>query len=166
MSTGATPLPSPAAVAAPVDSSQVRSSNKSHTRPEPVVSTVNSNSNKAKVDLHDLEPPKAAKIPTVVANYQSRWEREKAKARAEGTDIDGGDPRMIGPWVIGEMLGRGASGKLLLLMPLSSCLICDCCLSRTSSARPPLFKWENGCRQDPQSASKLIFSFFSTCIRW
>jgi hypothetical protein len=118
MSTGIPPPPSPAAVAAPVDI-QVRSSYKSHTPPEPVVSAVNSNSNKVKADLHDLEPPKAAKIPTVVANYQSRWEREKAKARAEGTDLDGGDPRMIGPWVIGEMLGRGASGKLLFLMALN-----------------------------------------------
>jgi len=58
-----------------------------------------------------LDPPKAAKIPTVVANYQSRWEKEKAKALAAGTDLDGGDPKMIGPWVIGEMLGKGASGS-------------------------------------------------------
>jgi hypothetical protein len=57
-----------------------------------------------------LDPPKAAKVPTAVANYQTRWEREKAKARAEGTSIEPKDPKMIGPWIIGEMLGRGASG--------------------------------------------------------
>lgn len=58
----------------------------------------------------NLDPPKADKIPTSIANYQSRWEREKSKARAEGVDIDAKDPKMIGPWVVGEMLGRGASG--------------------------------------------------------
>lgn len=57
-----------------------------------------------------FEPPKATKVASSVTNYQTRWEREKAKARAEGTDIETGDPKMIGPWVIGEMLGRGASG--------------------------------------------------------
>jgi hypothetical protein len=58
----------------------------------------------------DLDPPKVAKVPTAVANYQTRWEREKAKARAEGTEIESKDPKMIGPWILGEMLGRGASG--------------------------------------------------------
>lgn len=58
----------------------------------------------------DLNPPKAPKVPTSVPNYQTRWEREKAKARAEGADVEGRDPKMIGPWVLGEMLGRGASG--------------------------------------------------------
>jgi hypothetical protein len=93
-----------------VDYTRIKSSHKSHTPSKPVVSTLKTNP--VNGSPHDLDPPKAAKIPTVVANYQSRWEREKAKARAEGTDIDGGDPKMIGPWVIGEMLGRGASGKL------------------------------------------------------
>lgn len=60
----------------------------------------------------NLTPPKAPKQQQHgVANYQTRWEREKAKARAEGTDIEGGDTKTIGPWVLGEMLGRGASGS-------------------------------------------------------
>lgn len=62
----------------------------------------------------DLDPPKAAKLPTAVANYQTRWEREKAKAHAEGVEIEPKDPKMIGPWILGEMLGRGASGKYIL----------------------------------------------------
>jgi hypothetical protein len=117
MTTRITPPPTPA-VSTPVstvDYTQVRSSNKSHALSKPVVSTTDN----VRVNPHDLDPPKAAKIPTVVANYQSRWEREKAKARAEGTDLDGGDPKMIGPWVIGEMLGRGASGKLSRCMSSS-----------------------------------------------
>jgi hypothetical protein len=58
----------------------------------------------------DVIPPRVEKLPTPLANYQTRWQREKAKAQAEGTDIESVDPKMIGPWVIGEMLGRGASG--------------------------------------------------------
>ncbi|KAG8800471.1 hypothetical protein FRC17_006862, partial [Serendipita sp. 399] len=57
------------------------------------------------------DPPKVNKIPTHSPNYQTRWEREKAKAKAEGVDMEVGDPKMIGPWILGEMLGKGASGK-------------------------------------------------------
>ncbi|PVF92833.1 Pkinase-domain-containing protein [Serendipita vermifera] len=62
----------------------------------------------------EIIPPKVEKLPTPVTNYQTRWQREKAKAQAEGADIEGVDPKMIGPWVIGEMLGRGASGRVRL----------------------------------------------------
>ena len=65
-----------------------------------------------------LRPPKAKSTkPTSNPNYQTRWECEKAKAIQNGIDIEHtggrrgtGDPQMIGPWVIGEMLGKGASG--------------------------------------------------------
>ncbi|CCA73157.1 related to serine/threonine protein kinase [Serendipita indica DSM 11827] len=67
-----------------------------------------------------FEPPTATKVATSVVNYQTRWEREKAKARAEGADIESGDPKMIGPWVIGEMLGRGASGRVRLARHFST----------------------------------------------
>lgn len=66
--------------------------------------------------LFDLEPPRAIKNATAVINYQSRWEREKAKARAEGHNLETEDPKVVGPWVLGEMLGRGASGTLLPLI--------------------------------------------------
>jgi hypothetical protein len=64
-----------------------------------------------------LSPPTVPRPPTVTPNYQTRWEREKTKARAEGDDIEGNDPKMIGPWVMGEMLGRGASGMRCSLFP-------------------------------------------------
>ena len=65
-----------------------------------------------------LSPPKAKSAkPASNPSYQTRWEREKAKAIQEGVDIEhasgrrgAGDPQSIGPWIMGEMLGKGASG--------------------------------------------------------
>lgn len=107
----------------------------------------------------DLNPPKVPKLATASPNYQTRWEREKAKARAEGTDIEGGDPKMIGPWVIGEMLGRGASGMLrfcLGFLQFSSLYITSVAknklitfsLCRSCSVGPPLLNWQDGSRKD------------------
>lgn len=65
-----------------------------------------------------LTPPKAKSAkPASNPSYQTRWEREKAKAIQDGVDIEhtsgrrgAGDPQSIGPWIMGEMLGKGASG--------------------------------------------------------
>lgn len=65
-----------------------------------------------------LSPPKAKSTkPASNPNYQTRWEREKAKAIQDGVDMEHpsghrgtGDPQTIGPWIMGEMLGKGASG--------------------------------------------------------
>jgi hypothetical protein len=65
-----------------------------------------------------LSPPKAKSTkPSSNPHYQTRWEREKAKAIQDGINIEHtsghrgtGGPQTIGPWVIGEMLGKGASG--------------------------------------------------------
>ncbi len=109
MSTRITPPPTPVTITAAgaIDRSQINPSRDSATL---TLSGAGISSNSVRSPLH-LDPPKAERIPTAVANYQSRWEREKAKARADGTEIDVKDPKMIGPWVLGEMLGRGASGE-------------------------------------------------------
>ncbi|KAG8761113.1 hypothetical protein FRC14_006819 [Serendipita sp. 396] len=60
------------------------------------------------------QPPRPKRTSTPLPHYQTRWEREKAKAKAEGIDIEGSDPKMIGPWILGEMLGKGASGRVRL----------------------------------------------------
>jgi hypothetical protein len=65
-----------------------------------------------------LSPPKVKSTkPASNPSYQTRWEREKAKAIQDGVDIEhtggrrgAGDPQAIGPWIMGEMLGKGASG--------------------------------------------------------
>jgi hypothetical protein len=105
-----------------------------------------------------LNPPKAAKVPTAVANYQTRWEREKAKARAEGTSIEPKDPKMIGPWIIGEMLGRGASGTSIARLRV---LVPDPLSTRSCPSRSALCNWQDGRCQNSQSAPSSLLSFIS-----
>ena len=79
-----------------------------------------------------LSPPKAKSAkPASNPSYQTRWEREKAKAIQDGVDIEhtagrrgAGDPQTIGPWIMGEMLGKGASGMSFLSRPPSR--MCSC----------------------------------------
>jgi hypothetical protein len=80
-----------------------------------------------------LSPPKAKSTkPASNPKYQTRWEREKAKAIQDGIDIEHtssrrctGDPQTIGPWVMGEMLGKGASGMWFTLRPSSVCNVLE-----------------------------------------
>jgi len=77
-----------------------------------------------------LSPPKAKSTkPASKPDYQTRWEREKAKAIQDGVDIEHpsghrgtGDPQTIGPWILGEMLGKGASGMWFPYDPASCAL--------------------------------------------
>ena len=85
--------------------------------PVPVVETVTDSAQVPQPPI-SLSPPKAKSTkPPSNPNYQTRWEREKVKAIQDGVDIEHtssrrgtGDPQTIGPWVMGEMLGKGASG--------------------------------------------------------
>ena len=82
-----------------------------------------------------LSPPKAKSAkPASNPNYQTRWEREKAKAIQDGVDIEhpsghrgAGDPQTIGPWIMGEMLGKGASGMWSPHHPSLACGVLDLC---------------------------------------
>lgn len=63
-----------------------------------------------------FSPPRTVKQPPAkgsIPKYQTRWEKEKEKAKQDGVDIDKAstDPHAIGPWVLGETLGKGASGQ-------------------------------------------------------
>lgn len=76
-----------------------------------------------------FSPPKAKSTkPASDPSYQTRWEREKAKAIQDGIDIEhtsgrrgAGDPQTIGPWIMGEMLGKGASGMWFSRYPSQLC---------------------------------------------
>jgi len=78
-----------------------------------------------------LSPPKAKSTkPASNPSYQTRWEREKAKAIQDGVDIEhtsgrrgAGDPQAIGPWIMGEMLGKGASGMWFSRHPSQMCVV-------------------------------------------
>lgn len=55
-------------------------------------------------------PPRA---PTVKYNAPNgtRWQKEKAAAGADAFELPD-DPKHIGPWIIGECVGKGASGRV------------------------------------------------------
>jgi hypothetical protein len=80
-----------------------------------------------------LSPPKAKSTkPASNPSYQTRWEREKAKAIQDGVDIEHsssrrgtGDPQTIGPWIMGEMLGKGASGMWFSRHSSWVCVVLD-----------------------------------------
>ena len=94
----------------------------------PVVQAV-INSTQAPNPPISLSPPKAKSAkPASNPSYQTRWEREKAKAIQDGVDIEhtggrrgAGDPQTIGPWILGEMLGKGASGMSFFLVLTAGC---------------------------------------------
>ncbi|KLO14368.1 Pkinase-domain-containing protein [Schizopora paradoxa] len=55
-------------------------------------------------------PPRARPVP-YKAPLGTRWEKEKA-SMPRGTFDFPEDPEVIGPWIIGECLGKGASGRV------------------------------------------------------
>lgn len=57
-----------------------------------------------------LTPPRAHQIP-YNARLGTRWEKEKASAGKGAFDFPH-DPTTVGPWVIGECVGKGASGRV------------------------------------------------------
>lgn len=56
------------------------------------------------------EPPRAKPVQ-YHARLGTRWEKEKASAGAGAFDFPE-DPKEIGPWIIGECVGKGASGRV------------------------------------------------------
>lgn len=60
--------------------------------------------------MSSSEPPRATPIQ-YNARLGTRWEKEKAAA-GEGAFDFPDDPRTVGPWVIGECVGKGASGRV------------------------------------------------------
>lgn len=44
----------------------------------------------------------------------TRWEKEKAAAGSSGAFDHPNDPKFIGPWILGETIGKGASGNVML----------------------------------------------------
>jgi serine/threonine protein kinase len=55
-------------------------------------------------------PPRPPPIKYEV-QHGTRWQKEKASA-GEGAFEYANDPRLIGPWIIGECVGKGASGRV------------------------------------------------------
>lgn len=55
-------------------------------------------------------PPKARPVQ-YKAPLGTRWEKEKAQLPRTAFDL-ATDPRQIGPWILGECVGKGASGRV------------------------------------------------------
>ena len=55
-------------------------------------------------------PPRASPIQ-YQAEHGTRWQREK-DAAPQGAFEYADDPKLIGPWIIGECVGKGASGRV------------------------------------------------------
>jgi len=62
--------------------------------------------------------------PPVFGPGTTRWEKEKLAGGAAMDFTD--DPQMVGMWVMGETVGKGASG--------ASCSLCSCSSSPYSDA--------------------------------
>ncbi|TDL22850.1 Pkinase-domain-containing protein [Rickenella mellea] len=58
----------------------------------------------------NVSPPKAHKPPYKV-NHGTRFEKEKASAAPTAFEFPE-DPTAIGPWILGECVGKGASGRV------------------------------------------------------
>ena len=58
----------------------------------------------------DQSPPKARPVQ-YKAPLGTRWEKEKATVPRGTFDLPT-DPKQIGPWVLGECVGKGASGRV------------------------------------------------------
>jgi serine/threonine protein kinase len=58
-----------------------------------------------------LSPPKASGVQ-YNAPLGTRWEKEKAAAGGAAAFDLPTDPKSIGPWILGECVGRGASGRV------------------------------------------------------
>jgi hypothetical protein len=58
-----------------------------------------------------LNPPRVTKPPYTI-HHPTRWEKEKAEAGDPDAFDYPEDPKVIGPWIIGETVGKGASGAL------------------------------------------------------
>ncbi|KAJ3784680.1 hypothetical protein GGU10DRAFT_388097 [Lentinula aff. detonsa] len=59
-------------------------------------------------------PPSPPRAPTIKysAPHGTRWDKEKAAAGgAHAFDLPS-DPKVLGPWIIGECVGKGASGRV------------------------------------------------------
>src|ERR1700722_13939957 len=54
--------------------------------------------------IADSHPPRVKK-------YRTRWEKEKATA-GDGAFEFPNDPKRIGPWIVGQCVGKGASGRV------------------------------------------------------
>ncbi|KAJ3767949.1 kinase-like domain-containing protein [Lentinula raphanica] len=62
----------------------------------------------------DGSPPSPPRAPTIKysAPHGTRWDKEKAAAGgAHAFDLPS-DPKVLGPWIIGECVGKGASGRV------------------------------------------------------
>lgn len=55
-------------------------------------------------------PPRAPPIK-YTAHHGTRWQKEKAAAE-KGAFEHPDDPKYVGPWIIGECVGKGASGRV------------------------------------------------------
>ncbi|KAF8576382.1 Pkinase-domain-containing protein [Ramaria rubella] len=62
-------------------------------------------------DMNLLNPPRGTK-PTYRMYHPTRWEKEKAAAGSPDAFEYPDDPKLIGPWIIGETVGKGASGRV------------------------------------------------------
>lgn len=58
----------------------------------------------------DHTPPRAKPVQ-YKAPLGTRWQKEKANAPDGSFDL-ASDPKQIGPWVLGECVGKGASGRV------------------------------------------------------
>jgi serine/threonine protein kinase len=59
---------------------------------------------------NDLSPPRAPPV-AYTAHHGTRWEKEKAAAGSGAFEYPE-DAQYVGPWVIGECVGKGASGRV------------------------------------------------------
>lgn len=55
-------------------------------------------------------PPVAPKQSN--RTYPTRWEKEKAAASSVDAFDYPSDPKFVGPWILGETIGKGASGNV------------------------------------------------------
>ena len=60
--------------------------------------------------MPSISPPRARPVQ-YKAPLGTRWEKEKANVPRGAFDLVT-DPRQIGPWVLGECVGKGASGRV------------------------------------------------------
>ncbi|KZS89261.1 Pkinase-domain-containing protein [Sistotremastrum niveocremeum HHB9708] len=60
----------------------------------------------------NLSPPKAPKLAYNTV-HKTRWEKEKIAAGGDDAVFDkANDPKKIGNWIMGETVGKGASGRV------------------------------------------------------
>ncbi|GJJ13769.1 hypothetical protein Clacol_008025 [Clathrus columnatus] len=64
------------------------------------------------LDTTSVTPPRAPKQGNSNRTHLTRWEKEKAAAGSADAFDHPNDPKFIGPWIIGETIGKGASGRV------------------------------------------------------